>query len=95
MLDEAFRAAVVDYRAALETEGWEVMKHYVALGFGIAIVNDLCLKHSVPPDVVSRPLADLFPERVYRAIWAKKRRLPEPATRFLTHLRERAAQDRS
>jgi DNA-binding transcriptional LysR family regulator len=95
MIDDAFRSAGVEYHAALETEGWEVMKHYVALGFGIAIVNDLCLAHSVPPEIVSRPLADLFPERVYRAIWAKKRRLPEPATRFLTYLRERAARSRS
>jgi DNA-binding transcriptional LysR family regulator len=95
MIDDAFRAAGVEYRAALETEGWEVMKHYVALGFGIAIVNDLCLAHSVPPEIVSRPLADLFPERVYRAIWAKKRRLPEPATRFLTYLRERATRART
>ena len=87
MIDDAFRAAGVEYRAALETEGWEVMKHYVALGFGIAIVNDLCLAHSVPPEIVSRPLGDLFPERVYRAIWAKKRRLPSPATQFLTDLR--------
>ena len=95
MIDDAFRSAGVEYQAALETEGWEVMKHYVALGFGIAIVNDLCLAHSVPPEIVSRPLADLFPERVYRAIWAKKRRLPEPATRFLTYLRERAARGRN
>jgi DNA-binding transcriptional LysR family regulator len=90
MIDDAFRAAGVEYRAALETEGWEVMKHYVALGFGIAIVNDLCLAHSVPPEIVSRPLAELFPERVYRAIWARKRNLPEPAVRFLALLRERA-----
>ena len=88
MIDDAFRSAGVDYRAALETEGWEVMKHYVALGFGIAIVNDLCLAHSVPPEIVSRPLADLFPERVYRAIWARKRQLPEPAVRFLALLRD-------
>ncbi|MBK6425083.1 MAG: LysR family transcriptional regulator [Blastocatellia bacterium] len=53
MIDDAFRKAGVEYRAALETEGWEVMKHYVALGFGIAIVNDLCLAHSVPPEIVS------------------------------------------
>jgi DNA-binding transcriptional LysR family regulator len=91
MIDDAFRGAGVEYRAALETEGWEVMKHYVALGFGIAIVNDLCLAHSVPPEIVSRPLVELFPERVYRAIWAKRRRLPEPATRFLAYLRERVA----
>jgi len=91
MIDDAFRSAGVEYHAALETEGWEVMKHYVALGFGIAIVNDLCLAHSVPPEIVARPLGDLFPERVYRAIWAKKRHLPEPAKRFITYLRERAA----
>jgi DNA-binding transcriptional LysR family regulator len=91
MIDAAFRAAGVEYRAALETEGWEVMKHYVALGFGIAIVNDLCLAHSVPPEVVSRPLAGLFPERLYRAIWVRKRKLPDAAVRFLTHLRDRSA----
>ncbi len=95
MIDTALRAAGVEYRAALETEGWEVMKHYVALGFGIAIVNDLCLAHSVPSEIVSRPLGDLFPERVYRAIWARKRQLPEPARRFLAQLRERAARDRT
>ena len=94
MIDDAFRSAGLDYRAALETEGWEVMKHYVALGFGIAIVNDLCLAHSVPPEIVSRPL-DLFPERVYRALWARKRRLPASAVHFLTLLRERAVRSSS
>src|SRR6185436_2861077 len=79
MIDEAFRSAGVEYRAALETEGWEVMKHYVALGFGIAIVNDLCLAHSVPPEIVARPLPGLFPERVYRVAWSKDRRLPQAA----------------
>ena len=88
MLDDAFRAAGVEYRAALETEGWEVMKHYVALGFGIAVVNDLCLAHSVPPEIVARPLPGLFPERVYRAIWSRQRRLPEPATLFLARLKQ-------
>ena len=91
MIDEAFRSAGVEYRAALETEGWQVMKHYVALGFGIAIVNDLCLAHSVPPEVVSRPLTGLFPERLYRAIWVRKRKLPDAAVRFLSHLREGSA----
>jgi DNA-binding transcriptional LysR family regulator len=91
MIDAAFRAAGVDYRAALETEGWEVMKHYVGLGFGIAIVNDLCLAHSVPPEIVSRPLGDIFPERLYRAVWVKQRRLPAPAVQFLSHLRDGAS----
>jgi DNA-binding transcriptional LysR family regulator len=88
MIDDAFRAAGVEYRAALETEGWEVMKHYVALGFGIAVVNDLCLAHSVPPEITVQPLPGLFPERVYRAIWSQRRRLPGAATRFLECLRE-------
>ena len=92
MVDEAFREAGLDYSAALETEGWQVMKHYVALGFGIAVVNDLCLAHSVPPQIVSRPLVDIFPERVYRAIWVRKRRLPEAARRYLELLRERASE---
>jgi DNA-binding transcriptional LysR family regulator len=92
MIDEAFREAGLAYSAALETEGWQVMKHYVALGFGIAIVNDLCLAHSVPPQIVSRPLVDIFPERVYRAIWVRKRRLPEAARRYLGLVREQAAE---
>jgi DNA-binding transcriptional LysR family regulator len=87
MIDEAFRSAGLEYRAALETEGWQVMKHYVAIGFGIAIVNDLCLAHSVPPEIVSRPLTGIFPERAYRAVWSRQRRLPETATRFLAELR--------
>jgi DNA-binding transcriptional LysR family regulator len=87
MIDDAFRSAGLEYRAALETEGWQVMKHYVAIGFGIAIVNDLCLAHSVPPEIVSRPLTGLFPERAYRAVWSRQRRLPETATRFLAELR--------
>jgi len=87
MIDDALQSAGLDYTAALETEGWQVMKHYVAIGFGIAIVNDLCLAHSVPPEIVSRPLTGLFPERAYRAVWSRQRRLPEIATRFLDELR--------
>ncbi|HYW75116.1 MAG TPA: LysR family transcriptional regulator [Gammaproteobacteria bacterium] len=44
MIDAMFRLAGVRYRVALETGGWDVIKRYVSLGLGCAIVSGVCLQ---------------------------------------------------
>ncbi|MEW6731043.1 MAG: LysR family transcriptional regulator [Acidobacteriota bacterium] len=83
LIDSIFESSGVPFQVALETEGWEVIKHYVALGFGIAIVNDLCLTQNVPAELHVRHLAELFPEKIYRVVWCQGRRLPDTAQAFL------------
>jgi len=52
----ALSSAGVRFEVAVEATGWEVMLHYVELGVGVAIVNDIC---RVPRGALARPLPEL------------------------------------
>lgn len=58
LLEQALRAAGVDWAVAVEAEGWPLIAQFVALGVGLAIVNGC-----VPPPagLVARPVAGLPP----------------------------------
>ncbi len=58
LLDEAG----VRWRAEVEVNGWELMIHFVSLGFGLAIVNDCC---RLPPGLTARRLEGLSPIRYF------------------------------
>ncbi len=48
--------AGVDWRVAIEANGWELMLKFVQLGFGLAVVNSSC---SIPDGLVSRKMSEL------------------------------------
>jgi DNA-binding transcriptional LysR family regulator len=55
-LEAALRAAGVSWRVAVEAGGWELMIHFVRLGFGVAVVNGFC---RVPAPLTRKPLRGL------------------------------------
>ncbi|MEV0129348.1 LysR family transcriptional regulator [Dactylosporangium sp. NPDC050688] len=58
LLEQALRAAGVDWTVAVEAEGWPLIAQFVALGVGLAVVNG-CVPP--PPGLVARPVTDLPP----------------------------------
>ncbi|HID49825.1 MAG TPA: LysR family transcriptional regulator [Chromatiales bacterium] len=73
----------VSYRVALEAGGWEVIKRYVRLGLGIAIVTDVCLTEADRETFAVIPLTRYFPKRSYGIVTRKGRFLSAPAKRFI------------
>lgn len=63
MVDMVFKQHDLAYRVTLEAGGWEVIKKYVELGFGISIVTDVCLTGQEP--LARVPLDQYFPKRSY------------------------------
>ena len=56
MLNRLLMNTGTSWRVAVETNGWELMMHFVGLGVGLAIVNGGC---RVPPELVTKPLREL------------------------------------
>jgi LysR family transcriptional regulator, low CO2-responsive transcriptional regulator len=55
-VERALRAAEVDWKLAIEAEGWPLTLHFVSLGVGLSIVNG-CVKP--PAGFTTRPMTDL------------------------------------
>lgn len=77
-----FEQQAIQYRVRLEVGSWEAVKRYVNLGFGIAIVSNVCLAEA-PANLAIRSLPDIFPKRTYGAISRRGRALSPQARRFL------------
>lgn len=84
IVDLVFRQHNLEYRVALEAGGWEVIKKYVEIGLGIAIVTDVCLTSS--EQVARIPLSRYFPRRSYGVVFRKGKFLAPPAARFIEML---------
>jgi LysR family transcriptional regulator, low CO2-responsive transcriptional regulator len=55
-VEKALRDAGVACPIVIEADGWDLLLHFVALGLGIAIVNDCC---ALPRGVKARPLVGM------------------------------------
>ena len=71
----------VNYTVTLEAGGWEVIKKYVEMGLGIAIVTAICLKGD--EKITKIPLDRFFPNRSYGVVMRKRKYLSPPARQFL------------
>ena len=71
----------VNYTVTLEAGGWEVIKKYVEMGLGIAIVTAICLKGD--EKIAKIPLDRFFPNRSYGVVMRKRKYLSPPARQFL------------
>lgn len=71
----------VRWRSRLEVGGWEVLKRYVELGFGVGIASALCLTGR--ERLAVRDLPDIFPQRTYGAVLRRGRQLSPQARQFL------------
>jgi len=82
---EAISAALLEagvrWQVAVEAGGWELMRHFVAMGLGLAIVNGFC---PPPPGGIRRPLEGL-PNRRYWILQRRGATLP-PAAHALREL---------
>ncbi|MBF0471342.1 MAG: LysR family transcriptional regulator [Gammaproteobacteria bacterium] len=81
MVDLVFTQNRASYQVALEAGGWEVVKKYVALGLGVSIVTDVCLKEGEPLSRI--PLGKYFPRRSYGVVVRKGKFLSPPAKKFI------------
>ena len=86
MVDRVFQQARIPYEVVLEVGGWEVIKRFVELGFGISIVTSICLREG--DQLVSRNMAKYFPKRTYGIVTRRGRHLPPPARAFLQEIRD-------
>ncbi|GAB4186547.1 MAG: LysR family transcriptional regulator [Wenzhouxiangellaceae bacterium] len=78
LVDMVFQRHHVDYKVALEVGGWEVIKRYVELGFGISIVTSICLRED--DALESRDMSNYFPERTYGLV-QRRGKYPTPQSR--------------
>lgn len=83
LVDQVFQRNRVPYHVALEVEGWEVIKQYVAMGMGISVISSACVSQADHDALAVRPLGKLFPGRSYGVIMRKGKVLPPPARAFV------------
>lgn len=81
MVDRVFQQHKVPFKVALEVGGWEVIKRYVELGFGVSIVTGICLRED--DRLVARNLSAYFPRRSYGVVMRRGKYLTPQAQAFL------------
>ncbi|NIM71042.1 MAG: LysR family transcriptional regulator [Xanthomonadales bacterium] len=86
MVDRVFQQQRIPYNVVLEVGGWEVIKRYVELGFGISIVTSICLREG--DRLVARNMSRFFPRRTYGIVRRRGRHLPPAARAFLQEIQE-------
>ena len=80
LVDLVFSQHDLAYKVTLEAGGWEVIKKYVELGFGISIVTDVCLTGDESLGRV--PLEQYFPRRSYGIVLRRGKFLSPQTKRF-------------
>jgi len=87
LVDHVFQQRRLPYRVALEVDGWEVIKQYVAMGMGISIISSICLNPDDSQRLAIRPLdqalPSTFPPRSYGVITRKNKHLSPAARAFI------------
>ncbi|GAA3345229.1 LysR family transcriptional regulator [Amorphoplanes nipponensis] len=86
-LEQALRAADVDWSVAVEAEGWPLITQFVVLGVGPAIVNG-CVP--APPGLVARPVTGL-PAVTYHVVHQPSALSDPRVTGLLDRIRPPAA----
>ncbi|HEY6065908.1 MAG TPA: LysR family transcriptional regulator substrate-binding protein, partial [Thermoanaerobaculia bacterium] len=74
LIEGALAAKGLPCRVAIEAGGWEIIKQYVALGFGVAVIPKFCLR---PTDrrLAVRSARHLFGQDGYGLVFRKGRSL--------------------
>lgn len=85
MVDLVFRQHNLSFKAGLEAGGWEVIKKYVEMGMGIAIVTDVCLTGNEP--ITRFRLDEYFPRRTYGIVLRKGKYLSPQAALLIRTLK--------
>jgi len=86
MVDRIFQQHGVPFKVVLEVGGWEVIKRYVELDFGISITTGICLRRNDP--LVVRNMSQYFPKRSYGVVKRRGRHLSLAARTFLEVIKD-------
>ena len=86
MVDRIFQQHGVPFTVVLEVGGWEVIKRYVELDFGISITTGICLRKEAP--LVVRNMSRYFPQRSYGTVIRRGKHLPLAARAFLDEMKD-------
>jgi DNA-binding transcriptional LysR family regulator len=81
MVDRVFQQHQVPFNVALEVGGWEVIKRYVELDFGVSIVTGICLRDD--DKLVAKNMSAYFPKRSYGTVMRRGKFLSAQARAFL------------
>jgi DNA-binding transcriptional LysR family regulator len=81
MVDRVFQQHHVPFKVTLEVGGWEVIKRYVELDFGISIVTGICLRDD--DKLVAKNMSAYFPKRSYGVVMRRGKHLSPQARAFL------------
>ncbi len=81
MVDRVFQQHQVPFKVTLEVGGWEVIKRYVELDFGISIVTGICLREN--DKLVAKNMSAYFPKRSYGVVMRRGKYLSAQARAFL------------
>jgi len=85
MVDRIFQQHGVPFSVVLEVGGWEVIKRYVELDFGISITTGICLREEDP--LVIRNMSKYFPNRTYGIVERRGKHLSLAAHAFLNEIK--------
>ena len=81
VIDIVFEQHGVNCKVHMEAGGWEVIKRYVEMGLGIAIVTSICLTGR--ENIASVPLTEFFPVRSYGLILRREKFVSPAAKKFI------------
>ncbi len=87
LVDLVFQQRQIPYTVAIEVGGWEVIKHYVAMGLGISIVTGICLNDEDRAHLAIRNMRRYFPQRSYGVVMRKGKYLSTEARAFIDLIR--------
>jgi DNA-binding transcriptional LysR family regulator len=91
MVDRVFQQHQVPFNVTLEVGGWEVIKRYVELGFGISIVTGICLRDD--DKLVAKNMSAYFPKRSYGTVMRRGKYLSAQARAFVEVAEEASLPD--
>jgi DNA-binding transcriptional LysR family regulator len=81
MVDRVFQQHQVPFNVTLEVGGWEVIKRYVELDFGVSIVTGICLRND--DRLVAKNMSAYFPKRSYGIVMRRGKFLSQQARAFV------------
>jgi LysR family transcriptional regulator, cys regulon transcriptional activator len=90
LVEEAFTARGLAYNVVIRAIDTNVMKKYVELGFGIAVLPTIAVDPAEDTSLTVLPAGDLFRPAVVSVIMRKGEPLPEYARRFVEIARQQA-----
>lgn len=87
LIERALESRGLPCNIALEAGGWEIIKRYVALGLGIAVIPEFCLGASDRRPLAPRSVRHLFGQDTYGLVLKSDRPLTAAAKSLASEFR--------